>query len=77
MWINLHLWSQNPKYGTGSGIISNYGNPNLGWEKTGALNIGVDFAVLNNKLYGSIEYYNKQGRDLISTIAIANVYAPP
>ncbi|MBQ3522043.1 MAG: SusC/RagA family TonB-linked outer membrane protein [Bacteroidales bacterium] len=70
----IYIFSQDTNSGTGYGIISNYGNPNLGWEKTGALNIGVDFAVLNNKLYGSIEYYNKQGRDLISTIAIANVY---
>ncbi len=70
----ISVWGQDPYSGTGYGVISNYGNPNLGWEKTGALNIGIDFAVLSNKLYGSIEYYNKQGRDLISTVAIANVY---
>ncbi|MEG2780350.1 MAG: SusC/RagA family TonB-linked outer membrane protein [Bacteroidales bacterium] len=70
----ISIWSQNPETGTGYGIISNYGNPNLGWEKTGSFDVGVDFALLNNKLNGKIDYYNKQGRDLISTVAIANVY---
>ncbi|MEG0519132.1 MAG: SusC/RagA family TonB-linked outer membrane protein [Bacteroidales bacterium] len=70
----ISIWSQNPETGTGYGIISNYGNPNLGWEKTGSFDVGVDFALLNNKLTGKIDYYNKQGRDLISTVAIANVY---
>lgn len=70
----IDIWGQNPSTGTGYGIISNYGNPNLRWEKTGALNVSLDFAVLKNRLYGKIEYYNKQGRDLISSVALANVY---
>ncbi|MBP3342984.1 MAG: SusC/RagA family TonB-linked outer membrane protein [Bacteroidales bacterium] len=64
----------NDKWGTYRGTISNYGNPYLCWEKTGALNIGIDFSVLGNKLSGSIDYYNKQGRDLISKIAVADVF---
>jgi TonB-linked SusC/RagA family outer membrane protein len=38
---------------------------NLNWEKTNITNIGVDFGILNNKLSGSIEYYNKNTADLI------------
>lgn len=70
----IAIWNQNPATGTGSGIISNYGNPNLGWEKTGSFDLGLDFALLGNKLTGKIDYYNKQGRDLISEIGLANVY---
>lgn len=70
----ISIWGENQQTGTGYGVISNYGNPSLGWEKTGSLNIGIDYAFLNNKLFGKIDYYNKQGRDLISMVALANVY---
>jgi len=40
-------------------------NPKLRWEKTATTNIGLDFRVLNNRLSGSIEYYNRHGSDLL------------
>src|SRR5690606_2229341 len=40
-------------------------NTDLRWERTGMLNLGVDFAFLDNRLSGSIEYYNKNTTDLI------------
>lgn len=45
--------------------VSNFGNPTLRWEKTRNMNLGVDFAVLNSKLHGSLEVYHKLGKDLI------------
>lgn len=41
------------------------GNPALKWEKIGITNIGLDFALKGNHVYGSIEYYFKNGTDLI------------
>lgn len=41
------------------------GNPNLEWEKTKALNIGLDFALFHNRLTGSIEYYSKSTQNMI------------
>lgn len=70
----ISIWGQDSDTGTGYGVISNYGNPSLGWEKTGSFNIGIDYALFGNKLTGKIDYYNKQGRDLISKVAIANIY---
>jgi hypothetical protein len=70
--VKIYVWQA--KWGAYRGTISNYGNPYSCWEKTGALNIGVDFSVLGNKLYGSIDYYNKQGRDLISKVAVPEVF---
>lgn len=70
----ISIWGQDSNTGTGYGVISNYGNPTLGWEKTGSFDIGVDYALFGNKLTGKIDYYNKQGRDLISEVAIANIY---
>lgn len=46
------------------GAIAN-ANPDLKWEKTGMFNIGLDFAFFNNRLSGSIEWYNKNTQDLI------------
>ena len=46
-------------------------NPNLKWEKTGMFNIGIDFAFLNNRLTGTIEYYDKRTKDLINGYAVS------
>jgi len=46
-------------------IVVNPPNPSLRWEKTGTLNIGTDFALLQNRITGSVEYYRKNGKDLI------------
>ncbi len=45
--------------------ITTPGNPNLTWEKTGMLNIGIDFGTVKNILSGSLEYYSKKGSDLV------------
>ncbi|MFN0034290.1 MAG: SusC/RagA family TonB-linked outer membrane protein, partial [Saprospiraceae bacterium] len=43
----------------------NVANPDLKWETTTTLNIGVDFAVMNGKINGSVEYFNKNSEDLL------------
>ena len=39
--------------------ISQNANPNLKWEQTSSLNIGVDFSLFNNRISGTIEWYEK------------------
>lgn len=46
------------------------GNPNLRWERTNTLNIGVDFSLWNRKLYGKVDYYSKHGKDILGNVAI-------
>jgi len=41
------------------------GNPELGWEKTAQLNLGLDFAFLNRRISGSVELYEARTSDLI------------
>jgi hypothetical protein len=48
-----------------SATVVNPPNPDLGWEKVGMLNLGVAFALKENVLTGTIEYFSKKGRDLI------------
>jgi TonB-linked SusC/RagA family outer membrane protein len=40
-------------------------NPDLGWEKTGIVNVGLDFGSKDNILSGSVEYYRKKSHDLV------------
>lgn len=46
-------------------------DPNIKWEGTSSLNLGVDFGVLNNRLSGSLELYQKTTNDLLFTVAAA------
>ena len=40
-------------------------NPDLRWEKTRELNLGVDFAFFNSRINGSIDIYNKKTKDML------------
>ncbi len=48
--------------------INNPPNPNLRWENVAMINLGADFATVRNIISGSIEYYWKTSKDLISSI---------
>jgi TonB-linked SusC/RagA family outer membrane protein len=40
-------------------------NPDLKWERTATKNLGVDFGLLNNKITGSIDVYDKNTTDML------------
>ncbi len=46
-------------------------NPDLKWETTDMFNLGVDFAFLQGRLGGTVEYYTKTTRDLINTVSVS------
>lgn len=68
--------SSNLDEGTGlnPGYIADYGNPTLRWEKTATTNVGLDFALLGNRLFGSVDFYNKKGTDILGNVNIAGVH---
>ena len=45
--------------------VSQNVNPDLRWEKKFEYNLGLDFAFLDNRLYGSLDVYYRQTRDLL------------
>lgn len=45
-------------------------NQELSWEKTTQINVGVDFSLLDNRLSGSIDYYNTTTNDLLMAMSI-------
>lgn len=53
--------------------VSSYGNPNLRWERTGTWNLGIDYSLLKGKIFGKIEVYSKNSKDLIATISIPSI----
>lgn len=44
-------------------------SPNLKWEETTTYNIGLDFGFLNNRINGSVEYYQKHTKDLLNNVS--------
>jgi len=49
-------------------IVTTKTNRTIKWESTETINIGLDFAVLNNKLNGSINLYHKDTYDLLGAV---------
>ena len=52
-------------------------NDELGWEKTTQVNFGLDFAVLNNRLSGSIDAYFSRTNDLLMNTTIPTLTGFP
>lgn len=52
-------------YGQGTLALANVANPDLKWETSEVLNVGLDFSVLNSRLSGSVEYFDKNTYDLL------------
>ena len=54
----------NGQWVTTYGINQN-ANPDLRWEKKYEYNIGIDFSFLKNRLYGNIDFYYRDTKDLL------------
>ena len=47
-------------------------NPDLTWEKTTTLNVGVDFSLFDdNRLQGSFDVFQRETSDLLATVPVA------
>lgn len=46
-------------------LVTELPSPYLGWEYSKTTNIGLDFALLNHRLSGTIEYYETKTEDLL------------
>jgi TonB-dependent starch-binding outer membrane protein SusC len=86
--IPHNLYQERQRYNDygidGGGNINNgqintvaFPNPNLKWESTSQFNIGIDYGVLGNRLRGSIDYYNKDTKDLLIQVTSAQPAVQP
>jgi TonB-dependent starch-binding outer membrane protein SusC len=56
-------------YSTGY-YVSELPNPALGWEYSSTSNFGLDFALLNNRLSGTVEYYVTNTKDILLKVGL-------
>jgi TonB-dependent starch-binding outer membrane protein SusC len=49
------------------------GNPDLRWERTRGLNLGVDVSLFGGKTIATLDFYNNSTKDLLYRVAIPNV----
>ena len=59
------------EFGLFTATPNNPPNPNLRWEKIAIFNVAIDFGLLENAFTGSLEYYFKDGKELIGDFPVA------
>jgi TonB-linked SusC/RagA family outer membrane protein len=55
------------------GGISTIADRNLSWETNYTTNVALEFGLFNQRLYGTIEYFNRDSRDLLQDVPISRV----
>ena len=68
-------------YYNGAGLTAAYGpiqaaNFDLKWEKTATTNIGLDFAIFNGKISGTVDWYNKNTTGMIFGYSVDPMLVP-
>ena len=56
--------------GNPGSYLMGIGNPELGWQKTGQLNIGLELGMLDNRLKVNVDWYNKLTDDMLADITL-------
>ncbi len=52
----------NPAFGFYASALS---SPDLGWETSESINLGLDFGLLRNRINGSVDVYSRKTKDLL------------
>ena len=58
------------------GVLYYKGSKDITWETSNSFNVGVDFALLGGRIDGTIEYFNRQTKDMLyyKPVAMSNGY---
>ena len=71
-YLSLTTWALgSPYYYDANGVwqqglsVDQNPNPDLKWEKSTEYNVGIDFAVLGDRIWGSIDLYHKKTVDML------------
>lgn len=67
-----YIFAGDPSYSI-TQYIKSFALKNLGWETTTGFNFGLDFAVLNNRLSGSIDAYATNTTDLLFNLTLPGI----
>jgi len=61
------IWNNNPTVGLSPTRLP---NPNIQWETTNQTDIGLDFGFFNDRLNGSIDYYQKKTFNMLLNLPV-------
>jgi TonB-linked SusC/RagA family outer membrane protein len=76
---SAYAWNETPAYGysptpgTLPNTLGGLPNPNLRWERTSTINVGLDFGFFKNRITGSVEVYRANTTDLLLPRALPAV----
>jgi TonB-dependent starch-binding outer membrane protein SusC len=67
---SFNTYSLDPNANTIAGypygiVFTRLANPDLQWEESTQINAGIDFAILDNRLSGSLDYFNKESSNIL------------
>lgn len=51
-----------------NGTVTSPANPDLRWEQNRTVNVGIDYNLFNFRLRGSLDFYNKEGKDIFNSL---------
>ncbi|WP_233872205.1 SusC/RagA family TonB-linked outer membrane protein [Dyadobacter sp. CY323] len=72
--ITGDIWSNRSGDGTlqmtNSKMLTNIGNRNVKWETTSTIDFGIDFGLFQNRINGSVAWYNKNVADMLLKAAV-------
>ncbi len=70
-FASLGLWTGGANYTTSAGTRpQQLANPNLKWEETSQIDIGLDLGILNERIVLNFDWYNKYTRDLLLEVPL-------
>ncbi|MFA7049350.1 MAG: SusC/RagA family TonB-linked outer membrane protein, partial [Bacteroidales bacterium] len=55
------------------GGVANIADANLSWETSYTYNLALEFGLFNNRLSGTVEYFNRDSKDLLQSVPISTV----
>lgn len=71
-------WRSLTSYGSkymnqAGGGVSNIVDPNLTWETSYSTNLALEFGLFNNRITGTVEYFNRDSKNLLQDVPISMV----
>ena len=71
-WRALAAYGYNYNAAPG-GILSNVASDDLRWEKSYTYNLALEYGLFDNRITGSVEYFNRDSKDLLMNVPISRV----
>ena len=71
-WRNLTGY-RNAYMEQAGGSFTTTADPNLTWETSYTSNVALEFGLFNQRLFGSVEYFNRDSRDLLLDVPLSRV----